>query len=242
MGVSENDFEQELDAFRVNTETASQYFYAGQAIHFISNDESINKWLKWYNMFWGTNFFALRDAMFIALGRIFDKDGRTHNIHRLLEMAENNPNLFKTSSPRWHKNKDSVPNIYEPQLADWLRLCNHVCKWQMVYHLNYKSIRDQVLAHGDRIINPNKKIELFQKTSYIELEKLFAFLDAFYNSLWKLYYNGEKPIIRYRRHSLLQMLTSKSTDRKDLTAGELVALDAQNFFKSHTSRKRTKNI
>lgn len=76
-------------------------------------------------------------------------------------------------------------------------------------------------------------VELFERTSYVELEKLFAFLDALHEALWELYHNGRKPVIRYRRRSLVQMLTSETTGRRGLTAGELVAQDARKFLESH---------
>ena len=247
MSISEKDFEKELEAFRVNIETATQFFYAFQAIHYLlSQDKVADDLMKRTPVFWNTNIGALRDAMFIALGRIFDKDGRTHNIFRLMEMAEDNPQLFKLSSPRWAKrNLDDqiltfdIKSIYEPQPQDWQRLCGYVCKWDSVYRKNYKPIRDKVLAHRERI-NSAKKTQLFEQTSYVELEKLFAFLDALYETLWNLYGNGIKPVVRYRRHSLVQMFSQKTAGQVSLIAGERVALDTQEFFVRYTKGMRHK--
>ena len=179
----------ELETFRVNAETAAQYFYAFQAIHYLSSrDKAMLSLLNETPVFWNTNVYALRDAMFISLGRVFDKHSQAHTLNRLLEVAKNTPGLFELSSPRWQKNENQSLNraVYIPQPKDWQRILRHVNKWRGVYHDNYQSIRDKVFAHRERI-SPAKRTELFKQTSYAELEKLFAFLDALYEALWGLY-------------------------------------------------------
>ncbi len=243
MTVSEKLFEDELEAFRVNIETAAQFFYGFQAVHYLSSkDKAVYNLLNRNPMFWNTNIGALRDSMFISLGRIFDKDGRTHNIFKLMEMAEDNPQLFKLSSPRWAKRSlsnqtsgSNIKDVYEPKLQDWQKICGYVCKWSGVYRANYQPIRDKVFAHRERI-DSAKKSQLFAQTSYVELEKLFAFLDAVYEALWNLYNNGTKPVIRYRRHSLVQIFSQKATGQVSLIAGERVALDTKEFFEHQIKR------
>jgi len=58
-----------------------------------------------------------------------------------------------------------------------------------------------------------------------------------YEALWNLYVNGKKPVIRYRRHSLLQMFTQKATGQVSLIAGERVTLATREFFEHYTRRK-----
>ena len=243
MSVAEKDFEEELDAFRVSAETAAQFFYAFQAIHFITaRDKTMLKQLDETPMFWNTSLGALREAMFIALGRVFDKSPTTHNVHRLLKIAQDNPDIFKRSAPRWHRQSESneagdyVPSVYKPQHRDWRRLRKHISNWRKVYEASYRSIRNQVYAHQQRI-SPSEKVVFFKQTSYVELERLFAFLDALYEALRELY-SGHKPVIRYRRRSLVQMLSSKAIGKRGLTAGELVARDIQKFFEIYASRNR----
>lgn len=145
MSVTEKEFEHELEAFRVSAETAAQFFYAFQAIHFLSSrDKAVLGLLNQAPMFWNTSIGALREALFIALGRVFDQDGRTHNVDRLLKVAQDNPDLFKASAPRWRKKGDAsepldwlddyVASAYEPQPGDWRRLRRHVSSWRRVLH------------------------------------------------------------------------------------------------------------
>ena len=247
MNVTEKEFEDELQIFRVSAETAAQFFYTFQAIHFLSSrDKAVLGLLNQAPMFWNTNIGALREAMFIALSRVFDQDPQTHNINRLLKVAQDNPDIFEVSAPRWRKQADTsksfdyIAKVYEPQPEDWRRLRKHVSNWRRVYMAHYKEIRNSVYAHHERI-SPDKKSDLFKQANYLELEKLFAFLDALHEALWSLYYNGRKPVIRYRRRSLVQMFTSENAGQRGFTAGELVAQDARKFLESHVSRNRTKS-
>ena len=236
MTITEKQFEEELEAFRVDTETAAQLFYTFQLISYSSTREkAIYSLLTQNLMFWNTIMVALRDSMFIALGRVFDRDEQTHNIFRLLKIIENNSHLFKSSSPRWANRSREKISIYKPQPQDWQRLCGYVYKWNSVYLQNYKPVRDKVLAHHERI-NIDKKTNLYGNTSFAELEKLFAFLDAFHKALYNLYFSGVKPIISYRRYSLLQMFAKRNLDLTDPTAGEMVALDAWKFLERYVKK------
>jgi len=67
-----------------------------------------------------------------------------------------------------------------------------------MYREKYKPIRDKFLAHDERM-SLNKRTIFIEKTHFNELEKLFAFLDAFYEALYRLYDNGAKPIISRSR-------------------------------------------
>jgi hypothetical protein len=236
MKITEKQFEEELEAFRVDTETAAQFFYAYQSISYSSTqDKAILNLLTQNLMFWNTIMGALRDSMFISLSRVFDTDNRTHNITRLLKIAEDNPHLFKFTSPRWVGRTNEEIRIYEPQPQDWQRLCGHVCKWKSVYRQNYEPVRNKVLAHHERI-NIDKKTTLFGNTSFTELEKLFAFLDAFNEALYKLYFEGKEPVIRFRRYSLLQMIAKKNENQTESSVGEMITLDAWKFLERYLKR------
>jgi hypothetical protein len=236
MKIKEKQFEEELEAFRVDTETAAQFFYVFQIISYRSTkDKAIYNLLTQNLMFWNTIMGALRDAMFITLGRVFDTDNRTHNINRLLEIAEDNSHLFNKSSARWANRENKKFDIYEPQPQDWQRLCEHVRKWKSVYRQNYKPVRDRVVAHHDHI-NIKKKTSLFDNTLYTELEKLFAFLDAFYMALYKLYFEGKKPIIRFRRYSLLKMDAKRKMNQSNPTVDEMATLDTWNFLERYLKK------
>lgn len=232
----------------MGVEAAARFFYALQAIRFLSaRDRSVLELLNQAPVFWRTNMGALQEATFTALGRVFDEDGRTHNVDRLLKVAQANPGIFTASALRTRKRAgapvepdwldDYVANAYLPRPEDWRRLRKHVRKWRGVYATNYKNIRHRVYAHRERI-TLDEKAELFGRTSYEELEKLLAFLDALHEALWQLYNNGRKPVIRYRRRSIVEMLSIEAVGRRGTTAGERIARDTKQFLERHVSRHR----
>jgi len=248
---AEKQFLAELEAFRVDSESAAQFFYTFQTIHYMaSQDQRLLTRMNWNPMFWNTTLGALRDSSLSALGRVFDQDGKSHNIRRLLKFAQDHPQVFSKSALRTRKLvemkdapdlvDDYVQAAYEPTADDWRRLRKHVSKWEAVYRANYRAIRHKVVAHRERITEV-ERTDLFAKTSYVELEKVCAFLDAFHEALWQLYHNGRRPVIKYRRYSLRSILGSRSIARRGGMAGELAAIDAKSFLAELVRRRRKSN-
>ena len=88
MSDCEAEFERELAAFDRDVTLAIQYLYAFQATHYVaSKNERVLMAMNWHALYWNTSLGAMQEAIFAALGRIFDKDERSHSVHRLLELA-----------------------------------------------------------------------------------------------------------------------------------------------------------
>ena len=245
MTVTDAEFERELESFRVDAESAAQFFYAFQAIHYLSSSDSgVLALMNQAPMYWNTSNVALREAMFVALGRVFDPDPQTHNVSRLLKLARDNPALFSKDALAARKQGDGerpgwldeyLEGAHVPDADDWRRLRRYVAAWRRVYDAGYRGIRHQVVAHRAPLTQQQLD-ELFGQTSYRELEKLFAFLDSFYRALWQLYFNGRRPVLRHRRRSLIQMFaTADQPGALGRTAGEMVARDTRRFFETHAA-------
>jgi HEPN superfamily AbiU2-like protein len=65
-------------------------------------------------------------------------------------------------------------------------------------------MRDKFLAHKE-ISDPAQVEALFSKTSVDELRRLVTSLQSLHESLWQLFYNGRKPVLRPMRHSIKRM-------------------------------------
>ena len=69
-------FERELEIFRTEAESATQFLYAYLAIHATAADNrAVFDLLNTAALFWNTNLGALQTATFIVLGRMFDLTG-----------------------------------------------------------------------------------------------------------------------------------------------------------------------
>jgi hypothetical protein len=108
----------------------------------MNDNESVLDLLNSAPLFWGTNLGALQTATFVTLGRIFDKKS-THNLGRLLKLAQDNPDIFsKVALGRRKQGTDKSPpdwlteylqRAYVPKPSDFRRLRAHVSKCRKIY-------------------------------------------------------------------------------------------------------------
>lgn len=93
-GAPEVQFEQELEVFRTEVETALQFFYGFLAIHACAGDTpTVHRLLNTAPLFWNSTLGALQTSTFVVLGRIFDQSS-PHNIGVILALAEGNSSIF----------------------------------------------------------------------------------------------------------------------------------------------------
>jgi AbiU2 len=106
----DQQFEHELEVFRTESETAAQFFYAFLAIHASAGpDKSVHRLLNTAPLFWNTVLGGLQAAAFVAMGRVFDQKS-THNVDRLLKLAQDNPQIFsKAALARRQQGTASAP-------------------------------------------------------------------------------------------------------------------------------------
>jgi hypothetical protein len=96
--TADEKFKRELEVFRTEEESATQFFYAYQAVHAVAYESKhVSDRLNTAPLFWNTCLGALQTSAFIALGRIFDQDS-VHNLDRLLRMAQENSQIFSKAA------------------------------------------------------------------------------------------------------------------------------------------------
>lgn len=238
----EIEFQRELEVFRVETETAIQYFYARQAFHLVaSGDPRIVAALNQAPRFWNTSTSALQLSAMITLGRIFDPDPKNHSVSRLLSLAQKNLQIFSKPALSERKRAESanadefleeyLKGVYEPRPRDIQRLKDHVASRRRAYESNYRAVRHQVFAH--RSVADRAEIDaLFAKTNIGELQKIFTFLARLHEVLWQLFYNGRRPVFRPERYSTKHILSRPSPIHKQPNTQERIAREAQHVLRS----------
>jgi hypothetical protein len=91
-------FEQELEIFRTEAESAAQFLYSYLSIHETAGKHrAVFRLLNTAPLFWNTNLAALQLSTFIVLGRIFDQSSK-HNVDRVLKLAQDNPTIFSKAA------------------------------------------------------------------------------------------------------------------------------------------------
>lgn len=202
----EVEFENELRIFDNDVDEVVQCFYIWRTFHAVAR-----KTRKVYDMlnrnagFWNVALGSIQANSLIALGRIFDKDPRTHNVKRLLKLAEDNPVLFSKHSVRRRKTKilannrslleDYMRNVHDPSPTDFKRLRSFVDVRRKIYERCYKQLRDKRYAHRERM-NING---FFAQTDVRELAQLVTDLSKLHRVLWDWQQNGIRPRISHLR-------------------------------------------
>jgi len=215
MITPESKFLHELETFRKEAEGAIQFWYSHLSIHAVASKNSkVHSALNQHALFWNTTLGALQASAFMTLGRIFDQ-GSKHNIDLLIQCAQRNSSIFSLSALRSRKILGSpnatewideyMQSAYEPSPEDFRRLRKHINRYRKIYDSKYKDIRHQVYAHHGAS-DESEVISLFAKTNITEMQKMFVFLKQFHESLWQLFFNGRKPILRQMRFSSSRML------------------------------------
>lgn len=244
--TAEQRFDEELEVFRTEEESATQFFFAYLGIHAVAfEDNRVLDLLNSAPLFWNTCAGALQMSAFIALGRVFDQKS-THNIDNVLRIAQDNPQIFSKDAlaARKHKSTGNKPDwlieflkgAYEPTPKDFRRLRTHVKRRRRIYESNYRDVRNQFFAHKG-VSNPNAA-RLFSKGSNRELQQLFAFLGALYHALWELFYNGRKPVLRPSKYSVARMRKLQSPSGRRGSAQEQILREAEQFLRCACEQNR----
>lgn len=197
---AEAAFEQELEIFRKEEETAQQHFFAYLSVReHAASDIEVLRAMNTAALFWLTTHHALLVSTFIALGRIFDQNS-AHNIDSLMALASKNLSAF--SKPALAKRKEKagltkgevaayVSDAFEPTTGDFRALRKEIKAQRVIYEARYRDIRDKVFAHNE-IFDLDVANQLLANTRVDEMKALFGFLHALYEALWQLFQNGRK--------------------------------------------------
>jgi len=217
---AEEQFESQLETFRKECEEASQCFYAYLAVHEVAKHKRrVVRFLNENPLFWNTILRALQTSALIALGRIFDQDS-PHNLDKVLHIARDNPEIFSKEAlgrrkqgnhreaPDWLD--ECLEGTYMPTTTDFRRLRRHVKNYRRIYESNYRDLRHKVFAH--KVASGPAEIQtLVARTDIREMERLFVFLLKLHETLWQLFFNGRKPVLRPLRYSAKRLRSSPST-------------------------------
>jgi len=240
MTSSEQRFIRELEVFRTEAQSGAQFLYGYLTLNSILSENK--KALKAVNktpLFWNTTMGALQTAFFIVLGRIFDQRS-THNIDRLLKLAQENIGIFSKEVLADRKRQDSsnadewlddyLKTSYEPTSKEFRDLRRKVKDYRNLYEANYRDIRHKIYAHKE-VSEAEEVQKLFSKTNIRELQKIFVFINALYEALWQLLYNGRKPDLRPMRYSVKRMVRDRKPDWQSQSAQEIMVGEIDDFLK-----------
>src|SRR5215470_15831188 len=98
--TEEQQFENELEVFRKDVESAAQFFYGYLAIHEVAEHEKrVFDYLNTHAFLWNTIAGSLQVSALITLHRILNHRSK-HNVDSLLRVAEANKIVFSRQALR----------------------------------------------------------------------------------------------------------------------------------------------
>ena len=244
------EFENKLEVFRREAESAIQFFYAWRTVNEVaSKDKRVVAALNKAPLFWNTSLGALQTTAFIALGRVFDQKQYTYNINRLLRIGQSNPEVFSLNALAGRKRRESsnanewldefLVNAYVPNPEDFRRLRKHVAARRKIYEESFRPIRHQVFAHK-QVADESETYAMFSNAKIAEIQKLMVFLRRLHKALWELFFNGRKPVLRPARYSVTQMLAQPSAKGRSLQ--ERLTRETEVFLKSIAEPMQLKQL
>jgi len=166
---------------------------------------------------WNAIMHSHQVTLFVVLGRIFDTNKGTFNVHKFLDGCKARVGEFSAASFETRRIAGSrgvrpdyltefMKNYYAARPKDFEELEEQVAAHAKRFKTVYKPIRDQLMAHR----NANAKAlssDLFKATDLSEVEKMLAFLHRVWAVVNELYMNGRKTDLvshRYRRGETLE--------------------------------------
>ena len=233
-----------MEVLREASEGASQYLYAYLAIHAIARRSSrVWNHVEDNATFWWTVTSALQTSTMLALGRIFDPDPATHNVSRLLRLAQQSRSMFSRSAlaarrrgigpePPWLA--DFVRDVYEPTPDDFRALRARVARLRVTYERSYRQLRHKVFAHA--IADGQEVEQIFEQTNVEELKRLISSLLAIHEALLGLFLNGRKPVLRRLRYSAKAPRGAEGWRPGTLPPHERIVMQAERVLKQASGR------
>jgi hypothetical protein len=199
--MQEAEYKHHFDMITNQITGATSAFYSYREIHKFASEgpENYNK-INRDGYFWSGQLYALQTALFIILGRIFDRTNDGYSIHDFLKwtveykgffskraLAERKRRTAGRAEPQWLE--DYLKSAWEPTRADLEKIRSAIeppdAKWKTVY----KPIRDNVFAHNNRkaVID-----DLFRNTLVGDVEDILHDLNKIRIAIFQLFENGRE--------------------------------------------------
>ena len=152
--------------------------------------------------FWNANLYALQQAMFISLGRIFDSGRDSHSIYKLLKAAQDNRKFFFKRALRARRMKglvakpeymdDFIAAAHVPTIVELRKLTKSLKGPGKKYREAFGDIRNMHVGHA--IVTGKPAIdEMYSKVVIADArDVLYALSDVMF-VLRQIWDNGRKP-------------------------------------------------
>lgn len=199
-------YEKEFEVFSTNINGASRAFYYHTIINEkAAKNEDMLRALNSAALFWDDYRYFSILSVIIILGRVFDKNKRSHRLKKLIEDARASKHFTKESL-RERKLVDSgnhvewlegyIQNAHELGSGDFDEMEDFAKEITDLWEKMAK-IRKKIFAHQD-IMDESRKTTIVQTGKYKAIEQIIQKLLTLEHVLEQASLNGKKPDYTYR--------------------------------------------
>ena len=175
-------------------------------------------------LFWTVTAHALQTSFIITLGRVFDRNPKSHSIHKLLVETVAHPEFFSKAALRHRKLRDSTDQepewlpgylleAWEPDAAALEKLRDALTPSSDKYDAAFKDIRSKLYAHRD-ILDRAGIQAIINRGLLVDLEDILYTLHDLLECITQLIYNGTKPFPGARKYDYEERI--RNATRKTL--------------------------
>jgi hypothetical protein len=199
-----------------------QSFYTWKHVHnYAAENKAVLSQMNQNATFWNILEHALQTSFIITIGRVFDKDQRSHSIQKLLAEMAAYPEYFAKASLERRKREeaarggdvswlpDFMRDVWEPTTADLERLRDALNPTIAKYEGVYQPIRHKMFAHNDIAVDAGA---LLGRTLIADVEQILYALHDMLEAVWQLYMNGMQPRLGQQQYDYEGRI-SKTTRR-----------------------------
>jgi len=203
------DYKKEKEVFSANLMLAARSYYLRKELAIQCADDmkkykfqqssELFKALNLTPSIWNAFDYSLSMSFVIDLGKIFDKNVRSHSLSSLLKISRSSED-FKKNSLYIRKitlglDSDSARNYvdrsYEMTMEDWRMLSKEKSKLQNMWD-KLSDVRGKIYAHSEKM-SWEDKVSIYKAAQFSIFEEIIVRLLRIEYILDQAYLNGRKP-------------------------------------------------
>ena len=199
-----SEYKKHYRAFEQNIAFAVRTWHHNVHLNNRANEDSaILAALNKAPRYWLDQRYSAVQTTIIFLGKIFDNDGRAHNVDKTLKAANDEKERFSKAELRKRKVElggefegidEYVANATELNSNDLKVICAEVKKAKAIWE-TIKPLRDKIYAHNEMLSDAERK-DLFEAVKNEDINNILQILSNVSDALWQAEFNGHKQIGR----------------------------------------------
>lgn len=196
-----SEYKKHYDEFSQTVAYAARTWHHDVHLNYrAAEDPAILEALNKAPRYWLDQGYAAVQTTIIFLGKIFDNDGRAHNVDKMLNAARDEKDHFSKTELRKRKVESGgefegldeyIENATEPDSEDFKAIQAEVKKAKVIWE-RIKPLRDKIYAHNEIMSDAERKA-LYEAVKNDDITEILQILLNISEVFRQIEFNGLKP-------------------------------------------------